>query len=373
MKGKTSSIFWGVIFILAGGALLADRLGWIDFSLFSTNTWVYIFGASCLAFLLAYFLSGVRNWGWLFPALISAAIGLTIWMSDRHVEGSVMGVPVLAAVAIPFYVGFAFNRKDWGLLIPAWVLTVLALVTWTADLVAGTLIGAIVLYGIAAVFLAVYLMDRARWWALIPTWVLFILGSITLLADHVDGNLIGALFMYGVALPFLVVYLTDRTRRWALIPAAATAVVGTIPLLASVFSGDIMGAAVMLLFSAPFFYVFFRYKEHWWALIPAGVFASIAVVVILGMLVPDNQPVFEGILTGVLLLGFALTFGGLWLIRSTRPTAWAKFPALGLGLAAVAAFIFGQNSNLTWAVVLLLGGVALVVYSFLRKKPEDQA
>jgi hypothetical protein len=371
MKRNVSGIFWGILFILAGVALLADRMGWVDFNLFSTNTWVYIFAGLSLVFFLGYFVNGFRQWGLLFPAFILAAIGLTIWMGDRGMDGSWMGTPILLAVALPFYVGFAFTHK-WGLLIPAWVLTVLSVVTLTADLVNGNLIGALFLYATAAPFLVVFLMKRSRWWALIPAWVLFIVGTITLLSDHVDGNLIGALFMYGVALPFLVVYLTDRTRRWALIPAAAIAFVGTIPLLASVVSGDWMGAAVMFLFSVPFFVVYFRWNQNWWALIPAGVFASIGVVVILGMLLPD-RPLFQGILTGTLLLGLGLTFGALWLQREKHPTVWARYPAIGLLVAAVLAFIFGGNSNLFWAIALLAAGVVLVVYAFLRRKPEDQA
>ena len=371
MKRNVSSIFWGLLFILAGGALLADRMGWINFSLFSTNTWVYIFAAAGLVFLLGYFVNGFRKWGLLFPALIFEAISLTMWMADRGMTGSYVGMPILLGVAVPFYVGFALERKR-GLLIPAWVLTILAFITLAADRINGNLIGALFLYAVAAPFLVVYLLDRSRWWALIPAWVMFILGTITLLSDHVNGNLIGALFLYAVALPFLVVYLTDRARRWALIPAVALAFVGTIPLLAGIFGGDWMGAAVMLLFSAPFFFVYFRWKEAWWALIPAGIFVSIAVVVLLGMLVPENQPVFQGILTGVLLLGFGLTFGILWLLRGTRPTAWARYPAIGLLVAAVLAFIFGGNSNLFWAIAILAAGAALVVYSLFRKRPEDR-
>ncbi len=368
MKGKVSSIFWGILLILAGVALLADRLHWVDFSKFSTDTWVYVFAAAGLVFLLAWFVSGLRNWGWLFPALIFAAISLTIWMTDRRLEGAYLGFPILISIAIPFYVGFAITRAR-GLLIPAWVLTVLSLVTLTADALQGTLIGALILYAIAAPFLVVFLLDRSRWWALIPTWVMFVLGTITLLADSVDGNLIAAVFMYGVALPFLAVYLMDRTRRWALIPAAATALVGTIPLFSGLFGGDAVGAAVMFIFAAPFFFVYFRWKEHWWALIPAGIFASIGVVTVVGLIVPEDQPVFHGILTGILLIGFGLTFGGLWLRRADQPTAWASYPALALLAAGVLAVFFGDNTNLFWAVALLVAGVALVVYSFLRKRP----
>jgi len=372
MKRNTSSIFWGLLLILAGATLLVDRMGWINFNLFSTDTWVYVFAGLGLIFLLGYFLNGLRKWGWLFPTFLFAAISLTIWMSDRGVTSSLLGMPILLGLALPFYVGFAFHCKTWGLLIPAWVMTVLAFVTLSADLVNGTLIGALFLFAIAAPFLVVYLLNHSRWWALIPAWVMFILGTTTLLSEHVNGNLIGALFLYAVALPFLVVYLRDRIRRWALIPALAVGLVGTIPLLASVVGGDWMGAAVMLLFALPFFYIYFRWPENWWALIPAGVFASIALVVILGMLLPD-RPFTQGLLNGLLLLGLGLTFGALWLQRKTQSTAWARYPAIGLLVAAVVAGLSGGNSNIFWAAALLAAGIVLVVYSFLRRKTGNQA
>ena len=368
MKRNVGSIFWGLLFILAGAALLADRMGWINFSLFSPNAWVYVFGGASLVFFLGYFVAGLNKWGLLFPACIFGAVGLTIWMGDHNLTGSFLGMPILLSVALPFYVGFILNRRNWSLLIPAWVMTVLAFITLAADKVNGNLIGAVFMFAVCAPFLVVYLLDRSRWWALIPAWVTFILGCIILLSDHVNGNLIGALFLYAVALPFLVVYLTNRAMSWALIPAAAIALVGTIPLLATVVGGDWIGAAIMFLFMAAFIFVYFRWQANWWALIPVGVFASIGVVVVLGMLVPQDQPVFEGLMSSVLLLGFALTFGGLWLLRGTHPTAWARYPAIGLLIAAVVAGLSGGNSNVFWAVALLAAGLALVAYSLLRNK-----
>src|SRR5512136_2226459 len=369
MKRNVSSIFWGLLFVLAGAALLADQMGWIQFSQISNNAWVYIFAALSLVFLFGYFLNGLRRWGWLFPTLIFAAISLTIWMGEHGLTGSYLGMPILLAIATPFYVGFAFHRRAWGLLIPAWVLTVLAFIAATADLVNGNLIGAVFLFAVAAPFLVVYLLNHSRLWALIPAWVLFILGMITLLSEYVNGNLIGALFLFAVALPFLLVYLTKRSRTWALIPAAATALVGTIALLSSVVSGDWPGAAFMLLFSAAFFFIFFRRREYWWALIPAGVFATIGLVILLEMVLPHNQPISNSILNGVLLLALGLTFGILWLLRSTNPTAWAVYPAIGLFIAALVGFFSGGNSNLVWATALLAAGIVLVLFSFLRKKP----
>jgi hypothetical protein len=373
MKGKGSGLVWGILLLLAGVALLADRLGWVDFSNLSTDTWFYIFVGAALFFFLIYFLNGVRNWGVLFPAFIFAALALTIWMADNSITDAFMGVPILLAIAIPFYIGFILDRKSWGLLIPAWILTVLAFITLTADMVNGTLIGAVFMFAVAVPFLVVFLLNRSRWWALIPAWVTFVLGMITLFAETAPGNLIGALFMYSVALPFLVVYLANRTRKWALIPAAALAFLGTIPLLDTIVGGEWMGIAVTLLFSAVFFFVYFRWQGTWWALIPAGFFASISVVVLLSIIFPQPSTFMEGVFNGVLLLGLGLTFGALWLLRGSQPTAWARFPAIALLAAGVLAFFFGGNTNLFWAIALLLAGILLVGFSLFRKKPADQA
>jgi hypothetical protein len=368
---KTSSLVWGIALILLSAVLLADRLGYIDFSRISTNTWVFILGGAAILCLISYFLNGLSHWGWLFPTFSFAAFSLTVWLVTRNITGAFLGAPILAAIALPFYVGFALHPRNWGLLIPAWIMTILTVITLMADQVAGTLIGALFLLSAALPFLFVFLANRARRWALIPTWVFFILGLVTLLADRVSGNLIGALFLYSIALPFLVVYLLDNTRRWALIPAAVLGILGTFPLLSMILTGDVAGAVGMFLFALPFFVVYFRWKEAWWALIPAGIFASIGVVVVCSMFVPENNDLWSGILTGILLLGMGLTFGFLWLRRGTLPTDWAKYPALALLVASLLAFILGKNFQDYWAVVLLAVGILLIVTSLLPGKPKE--
>ena len=370
---KTSNLFWGIALILLSVVLLADRLGYIDFSKISDNGWVFIFGGAAILFFLVYMLNGFKNWGWLFPVLISAALSGTILLATNNFDGSFLGAPILAAVGIPFYVGFALNRRSWGLLIPAWVLTILTTMTLMADRVVGNLIGAIFLLSAALPFLVVFLTNRTHHWALIPAWLLFIPGLIALLSDHVNGNLTGALFMYSVALLFLVIYLMDRTRRWALVPAAVIAIIGTFPLLSMLITGDASGAVGMFLFALPFFIVYFRWKEAWWAFIPAGIFTSIGLVVAVSIFVPENQESWSGILTGLVLLGFALTFGLLWLRRSQQPTHWALYPAIALLAASLLAFILGKHFQDYWSVVLLVVGILMVVASLLPKKSKEPA
>jgi hypothetical protein len=332
---------------------------------------VYVFAGLSFLFLLSYFLNGFKQWGWLFPTFIFAALGLTLWLGENEYMGSFLGAPILLAVAIPFYLGFLFDRKAWGLLIPAWVLTILSVITITAESIEGTFIGALFLFSIALPFLIVFLINRNQKWALIPAWVTFILGTIVLLSNHVNGNLIAALFLYGIALPFLVIYLFNRSNRWALIPAIIIGILGTIPLISSI-GGDWVGPLVMFLFAAAFIFGFFRWKDAWWTIIPGGIFTSIGLVSLLGLLVPQNQEFIHNILTGILFLGFGLTFGFLWLQRAKWSTAWAKYPAIALFAMAILSILFRDDSNLLLPILLLLAGIGLVIYTIIRRKPANQ-
>ena len=372
MKGKISNIFWGIVLILVSGALLAQALGYIDFEDLSDQVWTLVFAGASLLFFLSYFLNGVKNWGWLFPAFIFAGLALTIWLATNDFDGSYLGAPILAAIAIPFYVGFAVERKSWGLLIPAFVLTVISLITIIADTAPGEWIGAIVLLSIGLPFLVVFILDRNKRWALIPATILIVLSIVTLVSTFAAGEWIGALVLYAVGLIFLGIFLFDHSKRWALVPAAVLAVVGTIPLIAAFTGGDLTGTVVMFLFALPFFVIYFWSKNNWWALIPGGVFASIGLVVLLSMLLPKMDKIWEGFFGGIFFLGLTATFAVLWLRRKTQPTDWAKYPAAGLLAAAVLAFILGNRFDDFWpAAVLLVVGVMLLLTAF-RKRAENK-
>lgn len=369
MKEKIVNIFWGVVLIIVSGVLLAQALGYIDFDLLSDQIWILIFAVASAAFFLSYFLNGVRKWGWLFPAFICAALALTIWMALSNMEGSFLGAPILAAIALPFYVGFAFDTKRWGLLIPAFVLTILSFVTLIADSARGEWIGALVQFSIGLPFLVAYLLNRKRRWALIPAFILIVLAVITLLSGSVAGEWIGALVLYAIGLPFLVIYLADRSKRWALIPAVILGILGTITLLTTLTSGDLTGAVVMFLFALPFFVVYFWSKDNWWALIPAGILASIGLVILVTLLLPNQEDSLAGVLNAVPYLGFGITFGVLWLRRKTQPTDWAKYPAVGLLAAAVLALILGNRFQDFWPAIILLAVGVILLLSTLKKKP----
>ena len=61
-----------------------------------------------------------RQWAFLIPAYVLAAVALVIPLSDA-MPSEVLGTYVMWVVGLPFIVAFLLNREQWGLLIPGGV------------------------------------------------------------------------------------------------------------------------------------------------------------------------------------------------------------------------------------------------------------
>lgn len=325
MKSRWIAVFWGLVMIAAGVLFFIDQQGLIDLNILPTRIMALIFAVLSAFFFLTYVLKGVRNWGWLFPATILGGIALIMGTEGTRIGDLLSGAPVLIGIAIPF----------------------------------------------ASIFL---LDKKSNWWAIIPAWVMAAIALVVLFEDRVNDNVIGAFVLFSIALPFFAVYLIDHNRRWALIPFASLTAIGLIPLLENVLSDDMMGMAVMFLFAAPFFVVYFWSKKNWWAFIPAGVFTSIGLVVLLSysFLSNFNRSGFNPAGTALLLSGFGITFGLLWLRRAVQPTGWAKYPALGLIAAAVFFLIVSEKTQSIWPVILIILGAVILIASYFRKPNQVQ-
>jgi hypothetical protein len=316
MKPKSWNIFWGVLLVVLGGLFLAQNFALIPQD--APLIWALIFAALSLVFFIAYFLSGVRNWGWLFPALLCGAIALTIYLLDSGVEEApFVGAIYMWCVAIPFLVAFLVS-------------------------------------------------PRGNWWALIPAWVMIAISLIILLVEEASGEMIGIFVQLAIALPFLVVFILNRKQWWALIPAAVFVFGAVVTYTAIWVSGNTTGVVAMFSIAVPFFVVYFWAKKNWWALIPAGVMASIGLMILaVGNGEPDDWRI--GLANTILFFGMAATFTALYLRRAAQPTAWAKYPAIVLGIVGVTTLALGINAEiLPPAVVIAFGG--WLVWRSVRKK-----
>jgi hypothetical protein len=328
MKTNIIKILWGIVLIAVGGLFLVDRLGYVDLDLLTRLDWSIVFTVTSAFFFVCYLLAGVRQWGWLFPALLFAALALIVGVLVDNHSDEMIAMTILLSLGIPFYVGYLLDRKQWGLLIPAWVMTVISV--------------------------------------------------IPALSESPNSDLIGAIVLYAIALPFIFVFLVSRQRKWALIVGLVLAFIGLFPLIGPILPDAIAGPVVMSLFFLFFLAIYVISKKSWWALIPAGIFLSIGVVALLDILLPSRAYVTIGgldfgVYTGVLFLGFAITFGVLWLLRGSLPTAWAKYPAIVLLIVSISAFLMWQTtSDLVPAITLVVVGVALILGSVLKRRGSHQ-
>ncbi len=317
MKGRFVNMIWGLALIMAGGLALAQTL--YHFQPLSPALWALIFAGASLLFFLTYFIQGLAQWGWLFPACIFGSLSISMAL-------------------------VASGRED------AWV-------------------GSLVLFGVGLPFMVRFIQGpRQNWWALIPAWIMLVLGVITVLADRVQGEFIGGLFLLSVALPFLVVYLYNRKNWWALIPGGVLGVLSIVTLLSTRTNDNFIGMLVLLGIALPFYIVYFQNTQHWWALIPAGVMTSIALVV--ALLVGGNEfdPVYARRISSLMFFGIAAVFFFLWLRRHSLPTDWAAWPAGGLALLGVMVFFFGSQQEIMWPATMIAAGLLILVFSF-RKRP----
>ncbi len=106
-------------------------------------------------------------------------MSLTIWMSSFNMGDTPwISLPILSSIALPFYVGFALEPKNRGLLIPAFVLTMLMVISMATD---SDYEGVVVMFTFSLPFFAVSFWSRKNWWAFIPAGIFASIGIVALL------------------------------------------------------------------------------------------------------------------------------------------------------------------------------------------------
>jgi hypothetical protein len=239
------SLIWGGLLVLFGVALLAET--YTDLSAWA---WVAILTvAGLIAF--GVYLTDRSDWGMLIPAYVMWAIaGLVALIELKVLQDEFVATYVLTAIALPFLVTFLRRRAQWWALIPAYVLLVVGVMVplTEAEILSDVLVPVYILLAIAIPFFVVYARNRKLWWALIPAYVLLVIAVMIPLteAEILSDLLVPAYILLAIAIPFFVVYARDRKLWWALIPGGILAVLGLSFLIAEA-AIEYVAAAVLIL------------------------------------------------------------------------------------------------------------------------------
>jgi hypothetical protein len=388
MKSKIITIFWGIMLIVFSGLLLAEVLGFINFGTLSQRGRAILFWVASAAFFLTYFLGGIKKWGWLFPALICAVMGWISLRSGRAIDLINLDWRMLAALSIPFYVGFIMERKSWGLLIPAYLLSATALINFGNEMVSNTIrssnverlipmalfSGVLPLFLLALPFFVVYFWSKKNWWALIPAGFLTSISLVVVLSifvrnDHntMTGIYIGTMLL-GFAATMGILWLRRgiQPTGWAKYPAAGLLLLA----LGAFFLGNgwqaltqNSKAVVFAAGSAVFFLIYFLHGLRKWGwLFPAFVCAGMAVILWL-----EFKGVDGSIADASLFASMALPFFAAF--AADRKQRWLLIP--GTFLSAFTVFIAMPASvQDVWSGVsfFLLLALTFIITYFLTKR-----
>jgi hypothetical protein len=171
---------------------------------------------------------------------------------------------LLAAGGLGAFGLYLADRSDYGILITAYALWAIAIliVLVTLDVLRDDAVAFYVLIAIAIPFLVVFWRDRAQWWALIPAYVLSAVAVMIGLTGLgiLDDALVPAYVLFAIAIPFFVVYARDRSQWWSLIPGGILAVIG-LSFLVAEGAFAYIGAAVLIVVGLWFLVRAFTHKE----------------------------------------------------------------------------------------------------------------
>jgi predicted membrane protein len=144
----------------------------------------FILSAIALPFLVIY-VRDRKQWWALIPAYVLLSVALMVGLIGiRLRKNAAIGTYVLWAIALPFLTVYLRDRKHWWALIPTYVLGSVGLMIGLIGLgiLGNFLIPAYIMYAIALPFFVVYARNQKQWWALIPAGIMTALGSAFMIA-----------------------------------------------------------------------------------------------------------------------------------------------------------------------------------------------
>jgi hypothetical protein len=183
-----------------------------------------LFAGLLIPFAAAYFTDRTRNWWALIPGGVMIFLFLTTLLVDSA-GGEWVGAMFLLLIGATFLFVYLNNRtRTWALLV-AYIFGVLSIAPMLAafgDVAA--YFGTVFLLAIALPFYIVYFRSADNWWAIIPAGVMTVLAVLATLgiAGFLNGNAGGgyanAFLMAGLAATFAVLWFRHN-KPWAKIVA----------------------------------------------------------------------------------------------------------------------------------------------------------
>jgi hypothetical protein len=177
---KKRGVIWGGLLILLGGLLLVDQ-----FTDLAEWVWVAALVSSGLVALVVYLSDRSDGWLLLTAYILLVIAGLVTLTTFNLLADELVAVYVLLAIALPFLCVFLRDRSQWWALIPAYVLLAVALMNWLmeAGILSDLLVPGYVMFAVAIPFFVVYGRNTKQWWALIPAGILTIIGIVFFISE----------------------------------------------------------------------------------------------------------------------------------------------------------------------------------------------
>jgi hypothetical protein len=201
-KWLGSRVFWGLLLILAGVLFMLQTLNVLPGE---DIFWALVLGGLGVAF-LSILITNRSHWWVLIPGTILLFLGIAtlagrLW--PAVVDDVWRNVIILGGIGLSFWLVYIFNTKNWWSIIPAGVLTTLAIVVGLRT--ETVLSGGVFFLGLGCTFLLVALLPNPvgrMWWAYIPGGILVVLGILTLVttADVINYIWPAALILVGLFL-----------------------------------------------------------------------------------------------------------------------------------------------------------------------------
>lgn len=181
MKRLSEAVGWGIFLLLAGVFLLLDNLEVLG--PWGALAWALIYALAGLGFLV-WFFTGTQHWWRAIPAFTLLGIGAGLLLAWRNVDlGGWAPSLILFGMALGFWAILIVRKEHWWALVPAGVLTTVAVLfgLWGQLAPEGRL--AVLLVGIGLMFLLLYVIrydEHDARWAAVPAGALLLLGIVTL-------------------------------------------------------------------------------------------------------------------------------------------------------------------------------------------------